>query len=318
MTPTEILTRCISLFAALLLAASALSAEPLSDREVMAKCITYAQVGGTSADKRVLGIGPGITNAGWEPFIRGQAAIVERTGCRGIWFHNPWGHDGVWPMRWDQRPILLSRIDEETDPAIKEKLVRIEDTFLPAMRKYLRGNWTPSNKKPHVWCYLGTAHLNPTMDEIKDKPASWTWRWRQACYPLLLLAQEFPGQVSIGMDRTLDTPVDHPHYAGALLLESLGIEVIGEPRPYGVLAKPPNDNMTHWHRFGVVQVVREGGWDRSDPENHPDSKQFATDAQIQGARYAIINPKDWASLDSAKRIIAERGWTPVQPLGGIK
>lgn len=295
---------------ALFVAGSVAFGQAPTDAEVMAKCITYAQVGGTSADKRVLGIGPGITSAGWEPFIQGQAAIVERTGCRGIWIHNPWGHDGVWPMRWDQRPILLKRIDEETDQAIKAKLVRVEDTFLPAMRNYLRGTWTPSNKEPHLWVYLGTAHLNPSMDEIKGQPADWTWRWRQACYPLLLLAQEFPGQVSIGMDRTLDTPVDHPHYAGATLLAALGLEVIGEPRPLA--------SHTHWHRFGVVQLIREGGWDRTDPGNHPDAKQFATDAQIRGNRYAIIHPQDWAKLDAARKIITERGWTPVQPLGGIK
>lgn len=295
---------------ALFVAGSVAFGQPLTDQEVLAKCITYCLIGGSSNDVSVIRIGHGIPANGWEPFIKAQAAIVERTGCRGIWIHNPWGHDGTWPMRWDQRPILLERIREEKDPTTKQKLERIERTFYPAMQKYLRGEWTPSNKKPHLWVYLGTAHLNPTMDAVKDKPADWTWRWRQACYPILLLAQEFPGQVSLALDRAVDTPVDYPHYAGALLLESLGMEVIIEPRPL--------KEFPHWHRFGVVQVVREGGWDRTDPDQFLDAKHKATDADIRGNRYAIINSADWKSLDAARKIVADKDWTPVQPLGAIK
>lgn len=290
--------------------AVATSAQPaggdLTDAQVLTRSVHFRPIGGSSSDVAVERIGWGIPTAGWEPFIKREGELVHRTGCRGLWLHNPWGDAGVWPMRWDQRCLLLERIKTEADPAVKARLKRIEETFVPAVRGYLRGDHTPG-RKPHLWAYLGTASKNPSMDAVRNQPADWTWRWRQACYPLLVLAQEFPGQVSIGMDRTIDTPASHPHYVGALLLESLGMEVAGEPRPQ--LAQP------HWARFGFVQILREGGWDRTDPGRFADAARInVPNAEIKGTRYGIINkPADDKDLSACRKALS-LGFTPVMRL----
>ena len=284
----------------------------LTNREVLAKTIDYCLIGGSSPDKNVLKIGRARTSKGWEPYIESQTKLGRDSGARGLWLHNPWGHDGEWPMRWDQRMLLLERIEQETDPETIAKLKRVEETFLPAMQRYLRGEWS-GGQKPHLWVYLGTALHNPSMEELEHHPLEYKRRWQQSVLPVVALSKQFPGQVSLGMDRTFDTPEDHPHFAGAVELAELGIEIVSEPRP---VRKHP-----HWHRFGFVNLMREGGWDRTDPLRFPDANRLgkAPDSLIQGNMYGLIGgnyPDDLLNLQACRNVI-ERGWTPVMYLGKL-
>jgi hypothetical protein len=146
------------------------------------------------------------------------------------------------------------------------------------------------------------------MEKYRDDPQAWWSRARESCEPILTLASEFPGQISIVSDRSFDLPSDHPHYAFLTSLSAVGIEVIIEPRP--------GRSFPHLFQFGCVVKYGFGLFGRQDPTLHlRPSRKFAADEQVRGARYALLT-KDFATIGDARKTL-ERGYVPVLGLQHI-
>lgn len=267
----------------------------LTDEQVLERSIQWLPVGGASPDKERRMIGWRIESHGWGPALKRHGQYIERAKCRGLWVHNPWGHDGVWPMEWDQRLIL--RELAEQDPTLKV----VDDTFLPEFRKFLAGDYT-GGRRPDVWFYLGTSHVWEGMEKYRSEPQAWWQRARESCEPILTLAREFRGQVAIVSDRTFDLPADHPHYAFLTSLAAAGIEVVIEPRP--------GRDYPHLFQFGCVVKYGIGLNGRQDPTLHVSAaRKFAADHQVRGGKYALLT-KELATIENARKSL-ERGYVPV-------
>lgn len=267
----------------------------LSDEEVLQRSIQWLPVGGSALKKERRMIGWGIDRDGWGPALKLHGEHIQRANCRGLWVNNPWGHDGVWPMEWDQRLILRELSKDDASLEI------VDETFLPEFRKFLAGEYT-GGKRPHVWFYLGTNHVWQGMEAYRDRPQEWWDRARESCQPILTLAREFPGQVSIASDRSYDLPQDHPHYKFLTMLASTGMEVIIEPRP--------GKNFPHLFNFGCVVRYGFGINGRQDVQQHiRPAQKFADDEQIRGSKYALLK-KDFATIENARKAL-ERGYTPI-------
>ena len=266
-------------------------------------CISFWHVAHTSADtstRRASAIF--LDKQKYADYVAAQGDVVQKWEMKGMWIHNPFGDDNTWPMDWDARAETLEA--EKIDARLKA----IDDSFLPSMRKYLRRNIGD------LWLYLGSCHNVPSMIALEQNARAWKARWETSVYPVLKLHEEFGGRVHLACDRTTDLPAEHPHYFGLRQLQSLGVDVIGEPRP--------KLGFDHLYGFGSVWMLDLWGNDRMNPDQFPDAaKLYARDSDIRGGKYCLWvhnrEPNAGTRLEAAERAIA-RGWTPVINMTGIK
>jgi len=262
--------------------------------QLLSHCIQFMRVG-FSDKNSPFQIGWGIPRRGWEPAIKNvQAPVLQKTGARWLWLHNPFGAFDGEIMQMTAR-VRVQAMAKQGDRGAKRAL----DTFLPTMRKLLRGEYT-AGRRVGVVCYLGNAEPDRLLKPLLEQGDLDRWQalWEQSLAPVRRLAAEFPGQVMLGADSIEELQAEHPHFQLLHHLHNNGLPVIGEPR---FLASRP-----HLFEFGMVKRWRQdrGGFDRSNPDIYPTPAPLATNKQIQGPRFALYRDSRQSAIDSGKMSLA--------------
>ncbi len=231
------------------------------------RIISLLLIGGSSTDIEDRRVAWGLRQRGWEGFVRLVVRPQLDAGVRRIQIHNPFGALPDEPMQFDQYIHARSA-----------GLTFLTEGFVEAWKPVIEGRYT-DGEPVEVIAYLGKLPDDPDFQKLLDAGDTTGWLARA----VVSLSLPLEAGMSLGFDASASAAEQSPTHRLTELLQSLGIRIYIEARPYKYTP--------HWFDNNVI--ITDRFWKRSDPLEHPgDSGKWAAgNDQLTGEIVRIVFPK---------------------------
>jgi hypothetical protein len=255
--------------------------------------VMFVPIGGSATDKGTRTLGWNLPQKGWfhsviDQRIEGWATEFKRRGLRfRIMLHNPWGHDGNYPMDFDQR----------IEAAETGKLDLMIQTF-PA--------WLESRLRPLVGdsgeliIYLGALDVDPDFVDRDHDPKA----YRERVAASLV---DVPRWASLAFDHSSEVMPDSIEWSVMLGEQAAGRRIYCEPRPKVGSAV-----------VGLPVVSDAALWWRTSPDDFKDARHMASQSVMGGAEILTLIV---GGSDQSRRAMVQRsvnaGLTPLFGYGDL-